>query len=86
MKRLFDLSATILGLFMSLSLALLLVLLVRIKLGSPIIFRQQRPGLNGTPFMMYKFRTMTDERDEDANLLPDVNRLTPFGKFCLLSC
>lgn len=55
-------------------------LLVKIKLGSPVIFAQDRPGLNGKIFKMYKFRTMTDERDENGELLPDEKRLTPFGK------
>lgn len=54
---------------------------VRAKLGSPVIFRQQRPGLGGRVFELYKFRTMTDERDADGDLLPDEARLTPFGKF-----
>lgn len=55
-------------------------LLVRIKLGSPVIFKQERPGLNGKIFTLYKFRTMTDEKDADGNLLPDEVRLTKFGK------
>ena len=55
-------------------------LLVRIKLGSPVIFKQERPGLNGKIFILYKFRTMTDEKDADGNLLPDEVRLTKFGK------
>jgi len=55
--------------------------LVRIKLGSPVIFRQQRPGLNEKIFTLYKFRTMTDERDENGELLPDSVRLTKFGRF-----
>ncbi len=55
-------------------------LLVRIKLGSPVLFRQQRPGKNEKIFNMYKFRTMTDERDERGNLLPDDVRLTKFGR------
>lgn len=55
-------------------------LLVRIKLGSPIIFKQERPGLNGTIFILYKFRTMTDKKDENGELLPDEKRLTHFGK------
>lgn len=54
--------------------------LVRIKLGSPVIFAQERPGMHGKLFRLYKFRTMTDERDEDGNLLPDEVRLTSFGK------
>ena len=55
-------------------------LLVRSKLGTPVIFKQERPGLNGEIFTLYKFRTMTDEKDEDGNLLPDEQRLTKFGK------
>lgn len=55
-------------------------LLVRIKLGSPVIFKQERPGLNGKIFTLYKFRTMTDAKDQNGNLLSDEERLTPFGK------
>ena len=55
-------------------------ILVRTKLGSPIIFKQERPGLNGKIFTLYKFRTMTDKKDENGNLLPDEIRLTNFGK------
>ena len=54
--------------------------LVRLKLGSPVIFKQERPGLNGKIFTLYKFRTMTDQRDEEGNPLPDEIRLTSFGK------
>ena len=60
---------------------LLLSVLVRISFGSPVLFRQVRPGLHGRPFEMVKFRTMTDERGADGALLPDVIRLTPFGRF-----
>jgi lipopolysaccharide/colanic/teichoic acid biosynthesis glycosyltransferase len=60
---------------------LLLGVLVRRKLGSPVLFRQIRPGLHGRPFMMVKFRTMTDERGPDGALLPDARRLTSFGRF-----
>ena len=60
---------------------LLLFFLVRIFLGSPVFFHQDRPGLNEKIFRLYKFRTMTDERDADGKLLPDVERLTGFGKF-----
>jgi lipopolysaccharide/colanic/teichoic acid biosynthesis glycosyltransferase len=60
---------------------LLLIVLVRIKLGGPVFFRQTRPGLNGRPFKMVKFRTMTDERGADGQLLPDAERLTRFGQF-----
>lgn len=59
---------------------LITAILVRIKLGSPVIFRQERPGLNGKIFRLYKFRTMTDKKDEEGNLLPDEVRLTGFGK------
>lgn len=55
-------------------------LLVRIKLGAPVLFRQQRPGLNGEIFTLYKFRTMTDEKNREGKLLPDEDRLTSFGK------
>lgn len=81
MKRFFDL-------FVSLSLSMLfsfliiiVAVLVRFKLGSPILFKQQRPGLHGKPFFLYKFRTMTDETDSEGNMLPDNVRLTKFGKF-----
>lgn len=60
---------------------LALALLIRIKLGNPIFFRQIRPGLNGKPFKMLKFRTMTDEKDNNGNLLPDNQRLSSFGIF-----
>lgn len=59
---------------------LVTAILVRTKLGSPILFSQERPGLNEKPFIIYKFRTMTDKRDEKGELLPDADRLTKFGK------
>ena len=62
-------------------LFLILTILVRTKLGSPVLFKQKRPGRNEKVFMMYKFRTMTNERGEDGELLPDDIRLTKFGKF-----
>lgn len=81
MKRLFDLLLSF-GLLLALALPLLLLWgLVRYKLGSPVLFRQVRPGLHGRPFMMVKFRTMTDERGTDGEMLPDAQRLTPFGRF-----
>lgn len=81
MKRTFDLLIS-LFLLLCLSLVVLVVaVLVRLKLGSPIIFKQQRPGLYGKPFYVYKFRTMTDERDNKGKLLSDQVRLTRFGKF-----
>lgn len=80
-KRTLDLTAAALGLLLLSPLLALLALLVRFKLGSPVLFRQQRPGLHGKPFMLIKFRTMTDARDAAGNLLPDAQRLTPFGRF-----
>jgi lipopolysaccharide/colanic/teichoic acid biosynthesis glycosyltransferase len=81
LKRLFDLVFAVLSLlFLALPL-LVLMLLVRRKLGSPVFFRQVRPGIHGQPFEMVKFRTMTDERGPDGALLPDAQRLTPFGRF-----
>ncbi|WP_157469052.1 sugar transferase [Deinococcus murrayi] len=80
-KRTFDVLAAGLGLLL-LSLPLgVLAGLVRLKLGTPVLFRQVRPGLAGQPFTMYKFRTMTDERGPDGHLLPDAERLTAFGRF-----
>ncbi|KAB2953755.1 sugar transferase [Heliorestis acidaminivorans] len=81
MKRLFDFLSAALGLLILSPLLLIVALLVRIKLGSPVLFKQKRPGLHGKPFYINKFRTMTDERDEHGNLLPDNVRLTPFGRF-----
>lgn len=81
MKRLFDLVLTLFGLLVLLPLFVVLAILVRRTIGSPFLFRQQRPGLHGRPFYMYKFRTMTDERDADGNPLPDNRRLTGFGVF-----
>ena len=81
MKRLFDLLVS-LALLVVLALPLLLLCaVVRRKLGSPVLFRQTRPGLHGQPFMMVKFRTMTDELSSDGELLPDAQRLTAFGRF-----
>jgi lipopolysaccharide/colanic/teichoic acid biosynthesis glycosyltransferase len=81
MKRCFDLVVAVVALLALAVPLLVLVWLVRSKLGSPVFFRQVRPGLNGKPFEMVKFRTMTDERGADGALLPDAQRLTPFGRF-----
>ena len=81
MKQIFDLLLILLSLSLLLPVFVLVALLARIKLGSPIFFTQKRPGLAGEPFKMMKFRTMTDERDEQGELLPDLVRLTKFGKF-----
>ncbi|MEA4986601.1 MAG: sugar transferase [Anaerovorax sp.] len=79
-KRFFDMVVSA-GMLMILSPILLIVyILCRIKLGSPVIFSQERPGLNGKIFKMYKFRSMTDKKDTDGKLLPDEERLTPFGE------
>lgn len=80
-KRLLDLAMTIPALILLSPVLALLALLVRLKLGSPVLFRQQRPGLHGRPFTLLKFRTMMDLRDKDGNPLPDEDRLTPFGQF-----
>jgi sugar transferase EpsL len=81
MKRLFDLSIALILLILLSLIILLLSVLVRIFLGGPIFFKQQRPGLGGKPFKVYKFRTMTNKRDNNGNLLPDYERLTRFGLF-----
>ena len=80
-KRLFDLISSAAGLIAINPLLVVLAVLVRLKLGSPILFRQQRPGLGGKAFVIYKFRTMTDQRDASGNLLPDSQRLPAFGRF-----
>ncbi len=80
-KRVFDLIAASLGLIVLSPVLLLLAILVRTLLGAPIIFRQQRPGYEGRPFELYKFRTMTDAKDAEGRLLPDSVRLRPFGRF-----
>lgn len=81
-KRVFDLALAIPGMIVISPVLLITALLVRVKLGSPVLFRQVRPGLHGRPFTIHKFRTMTDARDADGNLLPDGERLTRFGRFC----
>ena len=81
MKRLIDLLASVFGLLILAVPLAVLAWLIRRKLGSPVFFSQVRPGLHGKPFRMVKFRTMTDERDASGALLPDAQRLTPFGRF-----
>lgn len=79
-KRFFDLALSVI-LLVALSPAMILTAcLIRWKIGSPVLFRQTRPGLNGEPFTLYKFRTMTDERDAAGNLLSDEKRLTKTGR------
>jgi lipopolysaccharide/colanic/teichoic acid biosynthesis glycosyltransferase len=79
-KRIFDLLITLPALVLLSPVLLVVALLVRLKLGQPVLFRQQRPGLGGRPFEMVKFRTMTDQRGLDGALLPDAQRLTAFGR------
>lgn len=79
-KRPMDLVLSLIGLIVLFPVMLVIALLVRTNLGSPVIFKQKRPGLNEKIFTLYKFRTMTDERDEKGELLPDSLRLTKFGK------
>ena len=81
MKRFFDFTAAAVALLLLCLPLLALTLLVRRKLGRPAFFRQVRPGLHGKPFEMVKFRSMTDARGPDGALLPDADRLTPFGRF-----
>lgn len=81
MKRLFDLSIAIVGLFMLSPLMLAIVILTCVFKINPVLFIQERPGLRGKPFKIYKFCTMTDKRDANDNLLPDERRLTVLGKF-----
>lgn len=80
-KRPQDFLCSLLAIIILSPVMLIVAILVRIKLGSPIIFKQQRPGKDEKIFTLYKFRTMTDEKDEKGNLLPDSQRLTKFGKF-----
>lgn len=80
-KRLLDVLLVLSALWVLVPVGLVIAILVRLKLGAPVLFRQQRPGLHGKPFTILKFRTMTDARDAQGNLLPDAERMTPFGHF-----
>ncbi len=81
LKQLADRLAALLALLLLAPLLLLVALLVRWRLGAPVLFRQQRPGLGGRPFQLLKFRTMTSQRDSSGALLPDAQRLTPLGRW-----
>lgn len=81
LKRLFDIIAASVALLLLSPVILVVAWQVRCKLGSPVLFRQTRPGLHGQPFEMVKFRTMLDAQDESGNPLPDSERMTPFGRF-----
>ncbi|EUB32015.1 sugar transferase [Fusobacterium animalis] len=80
LKRIFDILASILFVILFWWLYVIIFCLIKYKLGSPVIFKQYRPGLNEKIFTLYKFRSMTDEKDEYGNLLPDEKRLTKFGR------
>lgn len=80
MKRLFDIAVSGTALVLLSPVIVTSAVLIKKKLGSPVLFKQTRPGKDGEPFEIYKFRTMTDERDAHGELLPDAERLTDFGK------
>lgn len=81
LKRIFDIVASAMGLLLLSPVIALVAWQIRKKLGSPVLFRQIRPGLNGKPFEMVKFRTMRDAVDAQGQALPDAERMTPFGSF-----
>jgi len=81
LKRLFDIFSSVIALLILSPVLIITAIIVRIKTGSPVLFRQERPGLNGKGFIIYKFKTMTDQKDEAGRLLPDEKRLKAFGKF-----
>jgi len=81
LKRVMDFSLALLGLVVTAPVMLVSAVIIRMCLGSPIFFRQERPGLHGKPFVLIKFRTMTNERDLQGNLLPDAERLRGIGRF-----
>ena len=80
-KRLFDLSVAVPSVIILSPVFILIGFFMRMKIGLPVLFKQARPGLYGKPFIIYKFRTMTDERDGNGDLLPDGERLTRLGRF-----
>ena len=80
-KRFFDFVVSIIGLLFSAPVILLIAFQIRRKLGSPVLFRQIRPGKNSKPFQLVKFRTMREGIDQDGSVLPDSERITPFGNF-----
>ena len=80
-KRIIDIFLSLIFILLFWWLYIVIIILVKKKLGSPVLFEQERPGLNEKIFTMYKFRTMTDEKDKNGNLLPDKDRLTKFGRF-----
>jgi len=81
LKRLVDILGALVGLIILSPVMLVVAVVVYVSMGPPVLFKQERAGLNGRPFMLYKFRTMLDLRDEHGNLLPDEKRLTRVGRF-----
>ncbi len=81
LKRVIDVTGALVGLIVLSPVLLIVAVVVYFKMGSPVLFRHQRPGLHGEPFELIKFRTMTDEQDENGKLLPDSERLPAFGRF-----
>lgn len=81
MKRIFDFTFAFILLFVFSPLFIIISFLIRVNLGSPVIFKQERPGRYGRPFVIYKFRSMTNDKDENGKLLKSHLRLTPFGRF-----
>jgi len=81
LKRIIDIIGALVGLIVSSPIMLIVSLIIYLTMGRPVFFKQLRPGLNGKPFVIYKFRTMLDLRDKDGNLLPDEKRITAIGKF-----
>ncbi len=81
LKKTLDRGAALVALVILSPLLLVIAIALRLGLGSPVLFRQQRPGLHGQPFKLVKFRTMSESKDEEGRLLPDAQRLTAFGRF-----
>jgi sugar transferase EpsL len=81
MKRLFDLTLAILAILLLSPVLIIIAVFIRTSIGRPVFFVQIRPGIDGQPFKIFKFRSMTNGRDADGNLLPDAQRLTPFGRY-----
>ncbi len=81
LKRVIDVTGALVGLIVISPVLLIVAVVIRFKMGSPVLFRHQRPGLHGKPFELIKFRTMTDEQDSGGKLLPDSERLPAFGRF-----
>jgi len=81
LKHIIDIIGALIGLVVSAPIMVIVSLIIYLTMGKPIFFKQIRPGMNGKPFVIYKFRTMLDLRDKDGNLLPDEKRITTIGKF-----